>query len=90
MYTWAVYVVSGSCIDQFMNTIVDIFGKVCDQKLCFVCGDFNIDLLKLNEHKLMTEQKPSRITKEHATLIDNSFTNVHDQVTSGLLLSDKR
>lgn len=32
--------------------------------------------------------KPSRITKDSATLIDNIFTNVHGHATCGLLLSD--
>lgn len=97
-----IYRTPGSCIHQFVNTIVDILGKVCDKKSLFVCGDFNIDLLKWNEHKLTTDfcnamftfglwpliDKPSRITKESATLIDNIFTNVYEQATSGLFLSD--
>lgn len=35
--------------------MVDILGKVCDKKQLFVCGDFNIDLMKWNEHKMSTE-----------------------------------
>lgn len=79
-------------VEQFMSTILDNFGKVCDNKLLFVCGDFKIDLLKWSEHKLTTDfcnemfsfglrpltDKPSRITKN----VPHFFT------TSGLLLSD--
>lgn len=96
-----IYRSPGSCTETFINTTVDILGKVCDKKLLIVCGDFNIDLIKWKEHKLTSDfsnsmfslglwpliDKPSRITKESATLIDNIFTNAHYQ-TSGLLLSD--
>lgn len=61
-----------------------------------------IDLMKWDERKMSTEfcntmfslglrpliDKPSRITKDSATLIDNIFTNTQRQVTSGLLISD--
>lgn len=77
-------------------------GKVCDKKSFFVCGDFNIDLLKWSEHESTSDfcnamfsfglrpfiDKPSRITKESATLIDSIFTNVHSHATSGLFLND--
>ena len=90
-----IYRTPGSCIDSFVNSMVDILGKVCDKKQVFVCGDFNIDLMKWNEHKMTTEfcntmfslgiwpliDKPSRITKESATLLDNIFTNTHHQLS---------
>lgn len=50
-YVFVVYGTPGSCIDQFVNTRVDIFGI----RYTFVCDDFNIDLLKWNEHKLTTD-----------------------------------
>lgn len=75
------------CIQQFMGIISDSFGKICDKTLLFVCGDFNVDLLKWKEYKLTTEifyamfsfglwppiDKPSMITKDSATLIDNIY-----------------
>ena len=69
----------------------------------FVCGDFNIDLLKNGEHVGTTKfvdamysiglypliDKPSRITQYSATLIDNIFTNeLTNQIISGLLIND--
>ena len=69
----------------------------------YICGDFNIDILKHNTHnytrtfldymysfglyRLIT--KPSRITDITATLIDKIFTNeLQFQVNSGLLITD--
>lgn len=69
----------------------------------FVCGDFNIDLLKSNEHAKTAEfvntmfslsfhpviTKPSRITLESVTLIDNICINVIDgEIEGGLLVTD--
>lgn len=71
--------------------------------MTFVCGDFNIDLLKSNDHKKTAEfidtmfsfgfypliLKPSRITKDSATLIDNIFVNItNGNINSGLLVTD--
>ena len=71
--------------------------------MTFVCGDLNIDLLKSNDHKKTAEFidtmfsfgfypliiKPSRITKDSATLIDNIFVNITDgKINSGLLVTD--
>lgn len=77
-----------------MNTAVDILENVI--------RNFDTDLIKMNEHKLTSDfcdtmfslglwpltDKPSKIAKECATLIDDIFTNNHYQTTSGLLLSD--
>ena len=69
----------------------------------YICGDFNIDILKHNTHNytrtfldyiytlglyaLIT--KPSRITEITATLIYNIFTyELQFQVNSGLLITD--
>lgn len=96
------YRTPGSCIDNFTNTSSDILGKICGKKNVVVGGDFNIDLLKWNEHKLTNDfcntmfsfrlwplnDKPKRTTKESVTLIDNIFTNAHEKLTSGLLTSD--
>ena len=69
----------------------------------YICGDFNIDLMKQDTHSHTTQYldtmfsmglyplitKPSRITTHSATLIDNIFSNElkHDHI-SGLLLND--
>ena len=71
-------------------------------KTIFVCGDFNIGLLK-HEHHSNTKHfldvmynlrlyhsidKPTRITDISATLIDNISTNeLRHHLTSGILLN---
>lgn len=81
-----IYRTPGSCIDQFNRKISELYEKHND-KVILVCGDFNIDLLKCNDHTKTTEfinvmfslsfypliVKPSRITKDSATLIDKIF-----------------
>ena len=97
-----VYRTPGSNIDIFTDVMERMFAKI-DQKVHFVCGDYNIDLLNPNKHKktdefidtmltmslLPTITKPSRVTSYSATLIDNIYTNCMDSsVVSGLLLND--
>ncbi len=92
----------GTCITQFNKKVYELF-DIQKNKVILVCGDFNIDLMKSNEHPNTKEfldimfslslhpliVKPSRITKDNATLIDNIFTNVVDGNTiSGLLVAD--
>ena len=72
-------------------------------KTIFICGDFNIDLLNPNKHKMTDDfintvysmslypkiTRPSKIASHCATLIDNIFTDdiVHNTI-SGPLISD--
>lgn len=44
-------VLSGSCIDVFINNLI-CWGEFLIEKNLFDCGDFNIDWLKQNDHKL--------------------------------------
>ena len=70
---------------------------------CFIIGDFNIDLLASSSNQRVNKFKdvmsslsytplilnPTRITHESATLIDNVFTNITDNVLkSGILVND--
>jgi len=71
-------------------------------KILFICGDYNIDLMNHDSHYATDEfvnalcmslfpsiSRPSRITSHSATLIDNIFTNSIDQTNvSGLMISD--
>ena len=96
-----IYRTPRSCIDQFNERIYELHEKHKDDSI-LTCGDFNIDLLKFNDHMKTKEfvnmfslslhpliVKPSRITKDAATLIDNIFTNVTDVKTvSELLVTD--
>lgn len=88
-----------SCI--YRTTISELY-EIHKEKMIFVCGDFNIDLMKSNEHAKTKEfvdimfslsfypliGKPSRIIKDSATLIDNIFTNVMgEKIIRGLLVT---
>ena len=80
-----------------------LFNHVAIKKTIFICGDFNIDLLKhdsrsgtkyfldlmfsLGTYTVIT--KPTRISNVSATLTDNIFTNdINSDITSGLLITD--
>ena len=69
----------------------------------FVCGDFNLDMLKINGagskssifYNTMSSlsllpviSKPTRVTDETSTLIDNIFTNNFENFTSGIMKCD--
>ena len=68
-----------------------------------MCGDFNVDLLKYSCHDATSNfidqlysyglhpliMRPTRITKESATIIDNIFTNELQRISpSGLIIND--
>ena len=87
-------------IDKLSELMSIISGNGYDE--IFLCGDFNLDNLNLdnNENTLnllnsLTSQslipiitKPSRITNQTATLMDNIFTNQPNGFVSGILISD--
>lgn len=79
-----------------------LFSNLNDKNVQIIC-DFNIDLLNPNGHQKTTDFistmysnslfpviiKPSRITIDTATLIDNIFTNKIDhEIVGGLLITD--
>lgn len=84
-----IYRSPGSDVELFSNHIENVLQKVKRSKHLYICGDFNIDLLKiecnknvqmymemLNSYGLYpTITKPTRISSFTATLIDNIFTN---------------
>ena len=74
---------------------------VTSQKVFFICVDFNIDLLNSHNHKPTEEfintmyslslfpriTRPSRITHNSATLIDDIFTNIlNNNTISGSII----
>ena len=74
-----------------------------ENKLCYICGDFNLDLLKHDTVSKIDEflanffdhnmfpliDRPTRITSYFVTLFDNIFTNVFDnKIKSGIFVSD--
>ncbi len=97
-----IYRTPGSSIELFRDLMKEMFIKKCHKKI-FICGDFNIDLLNSNNHKMTNDfintiysmnlyptiTRPTRITSHCATLIDNIFTNdISNKTLSVLLISD--
>ena len=93
---------SFTSIDYFiheMNPIIETISN--ENKEIYIMGDFNIDLLKEEKYRqihdylnmilsysmLPTITKPTRITENSATLIDNILTNNYD-VASAILVTD--
>jgi len=93
-----------SCTDQFAefsnilsNTLSEISSKY---DKVYIFGDFNLDLLKVNENKFVSEYidnllsfgflqivtKPTRLTENSATLIDHILTNVSNETFDSSLL----
>ncbi len=95
---------------QSSNTDINIFNDEVQQILeylkqnkVYLCGDFNIDLLKYDSHQYSRNfvnnifsygyypliNSPTRITCNSSTLIDNIFTNViAKQMMSGSMIND--
>ena len=84
------------------SNLLDILDKESN-KLLFIAGDFNLDLIKHDTHAatndflnsllshsfLPTITKPTRVTDLSSTLIDNIFTNSSRSVfKSGIILHD--
>ena len=99
-----VYRMPGSCINSFCNELRQILqAEIKPKQKNFLCGDYNINLLKYDEHyptrefiDLMssfglkpTINKPTRITRTSQTLIDNIFTNeIIKPIETGILIND--
>ena len=77
-------------IDHFNSEFDYVLNKLSvENKVCYLLGDYNIDLLKEKTHKPISDflstiysysffptiNKPTRITRTSATIIDNIITN---------------
>ena len=97
------YRTPGSNLDTFCENIEHILSNAKTIKTIFVCGDFNIDLLKYDTHsntKTFLDtmysfglypliDKPTRVTESSTTLIDNIFNNeLRYNLTCGILFND--
>jgi hypothetical protein len=100
-----IYRPPGTDLRAFNETFAEILEQIrSESKLCYIMGDFNVDLLKISSHALSAEfchllysnaflpliTKPTRITPDSATLIDNIFTNspTPSEHKPGLLYTD--
>ena len=77
-------------INSFTDEINLVFNELINYKNVAISGDFNIDLLKLNETNMVNDYFeniisnsylpkltfPTRVTHRHGTLIDNIFVKV--------------
>ena len=88
---------------EFLEALQALLSKqIFKQKNCFILGDFNVNLLQYESNTLSQEftdtlltesflpliTKPTRVTEQSSTLIDNIFTNVQPLPQSGIILSD--
>ena len=77
-------------IELFISKLNELLTRISkEQKTCYLLGDYNLDLLKYNEHNYTDDfldtifshcfmpliNHPTRITSHSATLIDNIFVN---------------
>ena len=89
-------------LDSFLNEFNELTEKISrENKICYLLGDFNINLQNFNNYCQTNEfldslfsnlmfpmiNRSTRITCHSASLIDNKFTNNFDnRVANGLLL----
>ena len=73
-----------------------------ENKISFLLGDYNIDLLKEEDHRQTKDfidlihsytffpviNRPTRIPRESATIIDNIITNSMCQHSGGIFVAD--
>ena len=96
------YRTPNSSITEFNDRFCE-YMRLLNNKTLYLCGDFNIDLIKYNSHNATNVflnnlfsfgmfpliRKPTRITCTSSTLIDNIFTNdVSSKLYIGLIIND--
>ena len=88
------------CFNADIDSIFQILAK--ENKIHYLLGDFNIDLLKDETHRptsdfldliysyhlVPTILKPTRITETSATIIDNIITNSNENIKTGIIVTD--
>ena len=93
-----------TCINTFIIQFNDLLGRISNErKKCILMADFYIDLLRSDTNHQTTDFihnmfanafyptiiKPTRVTKQTATLIDNIVTNIHEySIKSGILYNN--
>ena len=101
-----VYRPPNSNLENFYDVLRTMLVSICrEKKLCYILGDYNLDLLKSESHSLTKDfvnlmfehsfvpliNRPTRVTRSSASLIDNIFTNdlsFSNSSSSGILLND--
>ena len=90
MIVASIYRPPNTDIDQFIDIMQVILNQIKrEKKICYLSGDFNLDLFKSDSHSGTTDflnlmhnyvyvplvTRPTRVTDTSATLIDNVYTN---------------
>lgn len=97
-----VYRKPGGNIVEFSSCLKDLLSGINTRKNLFICGDFNIDLLVCEVHNdskgfldMMYSfglypliNKPTRVTADTATLIDNIYTNMLVKSRNAIIVCD--
>ena len=101
-----IYRPPGTDINQFKSITCDIVSQISrETKICYLMGDYNINILNNEVHSQTSDfidlmysyslvplmNRPTRITNNSATLIDNIFSNnLHDlhKSTQAILITD--
>ena len=95
--------ISISVFQEKLESILEVIDN--EKRDVYIMGDYNIDLLNCSTHASTSTfldnmyshslypiiTKPTRVSANSATLIDNIFTNVHsrlDSITAGVIYSD--
>ena len=90
---------------QFNDSLSNVLNLIKNEnKLCYLLGDYNLNLLNSDTHSITNDfldicfshnflpliNKPTRVTKHSATLIDHILTNniSNTSFTQGLFLTD--
>ena len=88
-----IYRPPGTDMDMFNSEFSNLLDVIkTENKLCYLLGDYNINLLNYDSHELTAGfvnslysygfvpliNRPTRITPHSATIIDNIFTNNHE------------
>ena len=89
---------------SFVNDLNNVLANISkENKTCYIMGDFNLNLMNHDRHLMTSEfldlmysnsflpliTRPTRITSNTATLIDNIFTNnLVSDAFNGLLFTD--
>ena len=97
----SVYRHPSSSIDNLTTHFQNLLSKLSSNKLLFIMGDFNINLLDFASHTLTSDfvnnffshsllpciLHPTRVSEHRASIIDNIYTNATNaNVTSGNIL----
>ena len=102
--TGVIYRPPNQNVDEFFTTTNELLSKISkENKVCYLMGDFNLNLMNHQSHSVTGEfldalysnmffpliTRPTRITCHSATLIDNIFVNqFFDRSRSGLFFTD--